>query len=111
MENVWLMPFKEIAGFLAWWGWEVPRVILKFTGSLLFGLEDSLQFVANLRLWLAVEPMFGDYTWSGRAVGFLMRGLRVIVTLSVYVVVVLAGCVIVISWLALPVLALMRIYF
>jgi len=102
------MPFKEIGHFITWWAREVPQAILHSTRDMLLSFDDSLQFGANLRLWLAIEPMFGDYTWSGRTTGFLLRGLRVAVTLIVYAVVLLVGLALTLAWLALPVLLLVE---
>ncbi|MFH0912450.1 MAG: hypothetical protein V1807_02215 [Patescibacteria group bacterium] len=103
------MPFKEILGFLTWWGKEVPRQIMQFTKDLLLSCDNSLQFTANLRLWLALEPLFGDYTWSGRAVGVLMRGLRVVATVAVYLVVLVLGLTAVVFWYVLPFVILLNI--
>ncbi len=108
MKNTWLVPFKEIGHFVTWWAQEIPQAILRSTRDMLLSFDDSLQFGANLRLWLAIEPMFGDYTWSGRATGFLIRGLRVAVTLLVYVVVLAVGLAITLIWLALPLILLVE---
>lgn len=108
MNNSWSIPFKEIGRFITWWAADIPQAILHSTKEMLLSFDDSLQFAANLRLWLAIEPMFGDYTWSGRATGFLLRGLRVAVTLVVYTVVLLVGLVLTLAWLALPLLLLIE---
>ena len=76
MTNTWLAPLKEVAMFLSWWIVQVPRGILLFGQKMFVELEEVMQFWVNFRLWLALEPLFGDYTLSGRITGFLMRGLR-----------------------------------
>ena len=111
MEKALLVPIKEIVNFLAWWGWQTPRGILYGTKNLLLDFDNSLQLGANLRLWLAVEPMFGDYTWSGRVTGFLLRGVRVLITLLVYLVVLVTGVLAIILWLALPFLLFIKFEF
>jgi len=108
MEQVWLVPIKEIISFIKWWGWQTPQTILYWTKNLLLDFDNNLQFGANLRLWLSVEPMFGDYTWSGRVTGFLIRGVRVAVTLLVYAAILIAGILATLIWWALPVILLIK---
>lgn len=104
MSQVWLIPLKEIYLFLRWWGWEIPAAIFQATKNVLLDFDDVLQFAANLRLWLAVEPLFGDYTWSGRLTGLLLRGVRVAATVLVYVGILGLGLLSIVGWLALPLL-------
>lgn len=111
MEQVWLIPIKESINFVVWWGNEVPRIILRFTRDLLFSFESNLQFRANLKLWLTIEPMFGDYTWSGRTIGFLIRGIRVIVTIFVYLIILISGGLATLIWLLLPFLLVFKALF
>ncbi len=111
MERFWLVPIKEIGHFCLWWGKVVPEAIFAFTKEVLLSFEDSLQFGANLRLWLAIEPMFGDYTWSGRTVGFLIRGLRVIFTILMYCLILTGGILAIIGWIVLPFWALLKLQF
>jgi len=105
------VPIKEVGSFFVWWARVVPQGILVFTKELLLSFEDSLQFGANLRLWIAIEPMFGDYTWSGRTIGFLLRGARVIFTLLIYLLILIGGILIVTGWYLLPVWALIKFQF
>ena len=102
MSQIWLMPLKEIYLFLRWWGWEIPAGIFQSTKNALLDFDNILQFEANLRLWLAVEPLFGDYTWAGRVIGLLLRGLRVTFTLVIYAGVLLLGLAAIAGWLILP---------
>ena len=99
---MWLTPIKEIGRFLSWWVADVPAKILDGTKSLLLTAEDVLQFGVNLRLWLAIEPLFGDYNWRGRVIGFLFRGVRVAATLVVYLLIGVVGLVVTITWWVLP---------
>ena len=104
MPQILFMPLKEVYLFLRWWVWEIPAGIFQSTKNALLDFDNVLQFEANLRLWLAVEPMFDDYTWAGRLVGFLLRGARVLFTLVIYTGVLLVGLTVIIGWLLLPVL-------
>lgn len=96
------MPIKEVGRFLSWWLADVPAKILDGTRSFLLSAEDVLRFGANLRLWLAVEPLFGDYNWRGRLIGFIFRGVRVIATLVVYLLIGITGMVLILIWWILP---------
>lgn len=111
MEQTWLIPIKEILNFIIWWGKEIPLAILRSTREFLLSFESSLQFGANLKLWLSIEPMFGDYSWSGRTIGFLIRGMRVFVTLIVYFVILIIGVVILLVWFVLPFLLIFKTLF
>jgi len=111
MEQAWLIPIKESINFIVWWGKEVPCTILRFTKELLLSFESNLQFWANLKLWLTIEPMFGDYTWSGRTIGFLIRGLRVFVTIIVYLLILISGGLVTLVWLILPFLLIFKTLF
>lgn len=102
MTSIILVPLKQIVKFLDWWAIEVPTNFLIGTRNAVIDFDEELQLVANFRLWLAVEPMFGDYTWSGRTVGFLIRGLRVAMTLFVYILIVALGLGMIVGWWLLP---------
>jgi hypothetical protein len=99
---MWVLPIREIGRFLGWFFAVVPAKILANTKSFLLTAEDVLQFGANLRLWLAFEPLFGDYNWRGRLIGFLFRGIRVLATLLVYLIVSSFGLAIVVTWWISP---------
>lgn len=111
MAKFWQVPIREIINFFIWWARVVPAAIFANTKEILLSFEDSLQFGANLRLWMAIEPMFGDYSWSGRTVGFLLRGLRVIFTLFIYGLILAGGLVAVLGWIVLPIWALIGFQF
>jgi len=99
---MWLKSINEIGRFLNWWVADVPAKILANTKSVLLAAEDVLQFGANLRLWLAIEPLFGDYNWRGRMIGFIFRGFRVLATLIVYLLVGLVGLIATVMWWISP---------
>ena len=99
---MWMTPIKEIGRFFSWFFALVPAKILENTKAFLLTAEDILQFGANLRLWLALEPLFGDSNWRGRLIGFLFRGVRVIATLIVYIIILAIGLVATIVWWILP---------
>lgn len=103
MTLYWLKPFVEIYNFIVWWIVLTPTGMLKNTRSFLIAADNILELGANLRLWFAIEPLFGDYNWQGRLVGFLIRSVRVVVTLVVYLAILGVGILATLAWLALPV--------
>ncbi|HCR42270.1 TPA: hypothetical protein DIV45_02845 [Patescibacteria group bacterium] len=102
MTSAVMVPLKRILKFLDWWAMGVPTAILIGTKNVLVDFDEGLQLVANFRLWLSVEPMFGDYTWSGRAVGFLLRGARLAMTVLIYILIAGIGLSLIIGWWLLP---------
>ena len=110
MTAVWLVPIKEIYSFIRWWLVEIPLYLLRFIKSSLIATDDILRLGANLRLWVAVEPLFKDYTWSGRMVGFFIRGIRILVSILVYLVILVIGTLVVLTWFLLPLLAIILIF-
>lgn len=90
-------PF-HLLGFLSWWAYLMPIRIFHYFEEFVSHMDGNLKFGANLRLWLAFEPLFGDYGWRGRLVGFLFRSVRAVFTLLAYVAVICAGLAAIIFW-------------
>lgn len=79
----------------------MPVQIFRLFEGLMIAMDDNLQFAKNLRLWLMFEPLFGDYGWRGRLVGFFMRGMRALVTIVIYALVFVTVIVFMLGWIAL----------
>ena len=88
----------------------MPFRILKQTKNLLIIVDENLMLGQTLRLWIAVEPLFGDYTKGGRLVGFFLRGVRVATSILVYSVLFLGGLGLFVTWYAAPILAIMYLF-
>lgn len=110
MAQSWLTPFRELFGFLIWWVWVVPRRIIVLTKEWLLDTDDVLVLGETIRLWLAIEPLFGDYNWQGRLIGFLFRFIRILISLGIYIGVAVLGLVMLIAWLLVPVVAIVSIF-
>ncbi len=81
----------------------MPIRIFHFFEDYIAGLDSNLKFGPNLRLWFRLEPLFGDYGWRGRLVGFLFRTVRLATTLFVYVAAFAIGLAGIVLWyLLLP---------
>ncbi len=105
MEQIWTKPFIEIYNFFYWWSVTVSTGIFNTFKSVMIEVDDSLDLGSNIRLWLAIEPLFKDYTWQGRLSGFFLRGVRILVSTIVYLVILLLGILSIVAWLGLPILA------
>ena len=104
MEQAWIKPFKEIYNFVHWWSVVVPSGIFNVFKLILLTVDDSLDLGSNIRLWVAIEPLFGDYTWQGRLSGFFLRGVRVIASTLAYLAILLLGLVSLVAWFGLIIL-------
>lgn len=101
MSTFLLQTPRHISGFLIWWIYQMPANIFRWFEGALASLDNNLQFGRNLRLWIMLEPLFGDYGWRGRMIGFLMRGIRAIFTLITYLAVFILGLICIAGWIAL----------
>jgi len=110
MAQINFLPLKELVNFIHWWGILMPLRILRQTKNLLITVDGNLMLGRTIRLWVAVEPLFGDYTKSGRLVGFFLRGVRVATSILVYVVIFLGGLGLFGIWYAAPILAIMYLF-
>jgi len=93
---------QQITAFAVWWLIRVPTAILRFTRETLFNFDELLQFDTTVRLLINLEPLFGDYSLSGRIIGVLARIVRVIVALAIYLAIVLLGSIALAVWYFLP---------
>ncbi len=110
MTQFWAMPFLEAYQLFIWWVWLVPRRIAVLTYNWLLNLDEILVLGETVRLWLAIEPLFGDYDWKGRIIGFLFRLVRIFITLVVYLGAVVVGIALLVGWLLLPVGIVLSIF-
>lgn len=104
MEQIWSKPFREIYNFLYWWSVTVSVGIFNTFKSILLGIDDSLDLGSNIRLWIAIEPLFRDYTWQGRLSGFFLRGIRIFISILAYIAILLLGILSIVVWFSLPIL-------
>ena len=88
----------------------MPLRILKQTQNLLITADENLMLGKTIRLWIAVEPLFGDYTKSGRLVGFFLRGIRIAVSILVYVAIFLGGLGLLAIWYIAPIWAMIYLF-
>ena len=83
----------------------MPKKIFGWIYNTVLAADENLLIGETIRLWFAIEPMFGDYNWQGRIIGFLLRFLRIIVSIVLYILIVVVGVAFVLVWLAWPIVA------
>lgn len=110
MSQTATLALVELTRFFYWWAVEMPSRIWMQTRSLLITADENLTLGVTFRLWLAIEPLFGDYTWNGRLIGWLFRGFRLIITVAVYAFIFSIGAAVFAFWFVMPVLALIYLF-
>lgn len=64
-------------------------------------------FALKITLKMIFRPLYGDYTFVGRVLGFIFRSLRIIVGLGTYLLIFALAAIVYIIWLLiLPYLAI-----
>ena len=104
-DNILLTPLREFARFIVWWVMTMPSRLWKIGWGFLLTAEDNLRLFSKIRLWFALEPLFGDYGWKGRLIGFIFRGMRIIVTAALYLGLLGLAISLLIAWYLLPILS------
>ncbi|MDD5605768.1 MAG: hypothetical protein PHR51_00295 [Patescibacteria group bacterium] len=109
MINIFLTPLQELTQFLYWWVIFVPRRLFGWVYDSILAMDEVLVLGETFRLWIAIEPLFGDYGWQGRIIGFLFRFFRVLISLGIYFGILIVGLFCTVVWLVWPVLAILLI--
>jgi ATP-dependent Clp protease ATP-binding subunit ClpA len=86
--------------FVKWWFLDAPKRILVILKRILVLINNEASFVLNLKMLFV--PLFGDYTWVGRMMGFIYRTVKIIVGLLVLIVVAIFGLLITAFWYLVP---------
>ena len=76
----------------------------------LFGLVASI-FAIRMMWQHITEPLYQDYTYAGRAIGFMIRSLRIILGLLVEGLVILVLLAVLALWVVLPILIIGKIIY
>lgn len=88
----------------------MPLRILNQTKGLLITADENLMLGQTIRLWIAVEPLFGDYTKGGRLVGFFLRSVRIATSILAYLVIFLGGLGLFAIWYIAPIWAMIYLF-
>lgn len=87
----------------------MPKKIFGWIYNTVLAADEILVLGETIRLWIAIEPMFGDYNWRGRLIGFLFRFVRILVSFVLYIVIVVVGLASILAWLLWPLVAIIFI--
>jgi len=68
--------FRSPHLFALWWFVKAPKKIALVIKRVLLVINNQLSFTVNLRL--IFTPLFGDYTFMGRFIGFIFRFIEII---------------------------------
>lgn len=101
--------FFRFADFFHHWYIDASKV---FIHVYFFQLEQMDQtFAVKTTLRHFFEPLYGDYSYIGRILGFVFRPLRVLLGGIFYFFWTMLWFLIYISWLALPMGLLLYVYY
>ncbi len=66
-----------------------------------------------LLVWMRniFTPMFGDFTWEGRIISFLMRVVQIIGRGIMFILMVLFALIQLLLWIALPLIVIYEVLF
>lgn len=92
--------FKLPHEYLLWWLTTAPKRIFITGKRFLILTNNSLSFTLNLRLLFT--PLFGDYTFVGRMIGFTIRIVEVFFGLVFMLLISLIVLILPFLWLAAP---------
>src|SRR3989339_62414 len=67
---------RYLREFIGWWLWETPKRLFKVGHRYLILINNQLSFTLNIRLLFT--PLFGDYSFIGRFIGFSVRIFEII---------------------------------
>jgi hypothetical protein len=99
--------FIRITDFIHHWYVDGSYRFLDIAKTMHKNLEQTLALKATY--FHIEEPLYGDYSYSGRAVGFIFRMTRIILGLCIYLALGLIGGVFYLVWVALPIYLLVRV--
>lgn len=86
------------------------------TISLINNLRDLFELIADKFAIPAMlahisEPLYQDYTYAGRIIGFFIRSGRIILGLIVEFIIIIFFGLLVLVWLVLPIVIVFKIFY
>ena len=98
---------EKLLAFGKWWIWNAPKHLFKLSQVILILLNNEFSFTLNLRLMFT--PLFGDYTFMGRFIGFIFRFIEIIFGSLILLILWILSFFIPVVWWLLPILILIKI--
>lgn len=96
--------FNLIINFFYNWYIEDTKIFYnRFIGFLKF-FDRDIGLAGNLRNWL--NPLYGDYSTAGRAIGPILRTFRIFFGIIFYLLITILSLAVYLIWIILPILAI-----
>lgn len=90
----------RVGNFFHHWYRDGVKAIANYTVSFFAGLDRGFALRINVRYFF--EPLYGDYTITGRIIGFLFRSIRVLLGLVAYIFSGILFLIAAVIWFLLP---------
>lgn len=98
---------RNSSKFFYWWLFQAPKKIFIILKRIIALINNELSFTLNLRL--IFTPLFGDYTWIGRIIGFTIRAQEIIIGLLVIGTLTILTYIAPVLWYILPLILLISL--
>jgi hypothetical protein len=66
-------------------------------------------FALKINFYHLFKPLYRQYTFIGYVLGFIFRGVRIIVAGFIYGIVILTGLILYLAWAFIPIFILLKI--
>ncbi len=96
---------KAVYKFFYWFFVFAPSRLFRTWGRILILVNNGTSLALNIRMFFV--PLFHDFTWIGRGMGFVYRLLRIVLGTFVFFFMFLLGLVINLAWFLLPIFILL----
>ncbi|MBT7349508.1 ATP-dependent Clp protease ATP-binding subunit [candidate division WWE3 bacterium] len=96
---------KSLFRFFIWWFFIITKWWMTLFYRLIVLLNNELSFALNLRMLFV--PLFHDYTWVGRLMGFVYRIIKIVFGLAALVVLLVLGVGVTLLWVLVPIVLLL----
>lgn len=100
--------FYRIFDFLRHWYVKSAKVYSNFVLDQLQKIDRVLAWRVNARY--IFQPLYKDYSITGRVLGFILRIARLIVTGVVYIFIFAFAIFVYLVWLAIPILIIWKVF-
>lgn len=99
----------RIIDFIHHWYVDASFKFLEIAKTMHQNLEQTLALKATY--YHIEEPLYGDYSYAGRVVGFIFRMIRIVLGLFIYLILGVLGGGLYLIWITLPIYLLVRVVF
>lgn len=101
--------FFRIKEFVDHWYRGGFHAVMHYVLTFLEAMDETLALRVTLKHFF--QPLYGDYTVPGRALGFVFRAGRVFLGIIIYPIVICGAFVVYLAWALVPLYLLTSIFF